>query len=269
MSVNKSFKRSVVLGIIASSLLILAGIISLIMFGIHSTYIIIFDEIVQLVGGVDVVEIYFNSPIDVILSVSYVVVLFLNLVQVIVGILGLVFSIVVSKDVHYSVIKFHKKRGLHIAYIIIMGVCGETTATSLLTLTDLSIIITAASVLFSLALLFGIIGVVVTGKQYSSLMNYNKRAQYQNEFQAKLNADNPVVEEVKEESEVTQEVIEEKVEIEQVEPTPVNEKVPLSQEEVENIYSLLAKLEREYKSNQIDEESYKRMKDTIIDNLRK
>ena len=196
--------------------------------------------------------------------------LFLNLVQVIVGILGLVFSIIVSKDIHYSVIKFHKKRGLHIAHIIIMGVCGETTATSLLTLTDLSIITTAAGILFSLALLFGIIGVAVGGKQYSSLMNYNKRAQYQNEFQAKLNVDNPVVEEVKEEqTEVTQEVIEEKVELEQVESTPVNEKVPLSQEEVENIYSLLAKLEREYKSNQIDEESYKRMKDTIIDNLRK
>ena len=265
---NTSFRKSTTFAIIASSLFLFGSILSLILFGIYDSFIEYFDYIIEQVGGRDYLEYVFEISFSELLSISYVVVMALNFLQFIIAVAMFIISLVVSKDGLMINYKFRKRNGLHIVYLIFLGLSFETAGTSLLGLTELSFFTTAASVLFIAAFILGIVGIVSSNKKQASFENYQKNSQYQNQFQEKLNFGRP--EGVDETNVIDVKPEEETIVVEQ--ETPVqeeSERKVLSTEEIENIYSLLAKLEKEYKNNIIDEATYKRMKETILDNLRK
>ena len=256
---RKKYKVSLILGLVSSSVAMLLSLISLIYFAIYQNFVLFLDAILNTTSsdGRTILEMLTTLGIQVseIGVIIYVMMTTFNIMSLLLAVPGFVFSLLGFRKLNLSPKEFQAKHKFNIWRLIGIGLTIESItlqSTALLhdLLSTLSTLVQAASIV---ALIFGIVTLVE-----------NRKMVKQEEQRVYDAAYTPVYNEVKnkEDSDVLQEVLNEIDAEENVQPEAEPSKL-------DEMYDLLAKLEKSYKNGEVSYEDYERMKKTILDNYLK
>ena len=247
---NKKFKIATILGIITSAIALFTAIQGLVTVSIMENFFVLFDEMMNVVvdpsTGMTYLEVIEQTgviSVDEFRTVIYIIVLAMFVILLVVSIASLFVSIFSIKDGSLNRQEFQKKNVKHIFFVVFMGLLAFSIAGDIV------------SILSLIAFILALIDIVNNHKvlklhNVSENENFYDNAGEENFFDYKKN---PIPEERKEEV----------VEISQEDIIKQEEK----KQKLEETFELLSKLEKSYKNGEIDEETYKRMKATIMDNL--
>ena len=250
---KKRFKLATVFTIIASAFCIFNGFIGAIGLFFDEVYNSIWQYFMSQVdvSNINDPEIYeFLEYLQTILRVALIGA---NVLAGLSAIPSLVFAIICSNHNEYSVEAFQRKNGLHIAFLVFIGIsmnfsAGGSTASFV---SDLfSLLDTVAAVFLTISFIFALIEIIQNYRSVKSAEKYcNVSTQeVKPTFEDKVEQQKPL------EAEITP-VVESEKEVKVV-----------KQDNLEDLYNLIAKLEKSYKDGEISQEDYERMKQTIINN---
>ena len=249
-STNKKFKAASILGIIAGAFSIFYGIEGLLSYAIAENFFVLFDEMLQMVVDYETGMTYLDLinelgifTIDSFRAILYVILVTISVISLVFGIVGVILASLCVKDGSINRQEFQKRNVKHVFFVISMGL----------------LVVSGADITFVLALIAFILALIDMTNNKKQLKihnvsadeNFYERAGEENFFDYKKN---PIPQEV---VEVKEETVEEKIEKEE------------KKMKLEETFELLSKLEKSYKNGEIDEEAYKRMKNTILDNMNK
>lgn len=249
---NNKYKVAAILGIIASAFALFTAINGIFSIAIMENFFVVFDEMMNMVIDpetqmtyLDMIEQLGIFTIDEFRTMVYMILVIMFSILIVVSIVALLLSIFSIKDGSLNRQEFQKKNVKHIFFVVFMGLLFTSIAGDI------------ACILALIAFILALVDIVNNNKvlklhNVTQDENFYENAGEENFFDYKKN---PIPEERKEEvKEVTQEDIKAQEE---------------KKMKLEETFKLLSKLEKSYKSGEIDEESYKRMKETIMNNLNK
>jgi len=261
MVTRKRFNLAIVFGIIASSLLLLSSIVSLAMTVSVDAFVNIFNTLLN----DEVFGVFINSmitpetPISVVTTIFYIIILIFNILSFIMAVPSLVFAILNIKEKDLSVEDFQKNNKKHIGLLITLGIGYLGNSYSVISLLNdsLSILSSASNVLFIVAFVFALLEIINNKKALNKndkvvdvVDNVDVNNNYEN---VKVNENGNVILEKNNSNVEVKEVKDEK-------------EVKVDNEKLNQVYELLSKLEKSYKNGEVSEEDYNRMKQTILDN---
>lgn len=254
---KKRFKLATVFTIIASAFCIFNGFIGAIGLFFDEVYNSIWQYFISManltVPSNPMGQREFIEMLDLIKTYMRVILIVLNLVVGLSAIPSLVFAIICSNHNEYSVEAFQRKNGLHIAFLVFIGIsmnysAGGSTASFV---SDLfSLLDTVAAVFLTISFIFALIEII---QNYRSVKLAEKYCNVSSQ-EVKPTFENKVEQQKPLEAEITP-VVESEKEVKVV-----------KQDNLEELYNLIAKLEKSYKDGEISQEDYERMKNTIINN---
>lgn len=255
---KKRFKLATVFTIIASAFCIFNGFIGAIGLFFDEVYNSIWQYLMSMVNvtvpsdPIDQTE--FFEMLDLFKTYMRVALIGANALAGLSAIPSLVFAIICSRHNEYSVEAFQRKNGLHIAFLVFIGIsmnfsAGGSTASFVFDL--FSLLDTVAAVFLTISFIFALIEII---QNYRSVKLAEKYCNVSNQevqptFENKVEQQKPL------EAEITPVVVESEKEVKVV-----------KQDNLEELYNLIAKLEKSYKDGEISQEDYERMKNTIINN---
>ena len=256
---RKKYKVSCILGLIGSSIALLLSLISLIYFAIYENFVLFLDMFLNMTSssGTTVIEAItsLNIPMDTMAIFVYSLMVTFNVIALVFAIPGFIFSIVGFKNVNISAKDFQAKKKFNIWRIIGIGLVIESLAFESTEYIEetFSAISSLANVVCVIALIMGIVALVENGRAVRNIERAEKNAvimEVYNEVE---------IEKTKENEEILNEVLNE-IEEES------SEQVVVNQAKLDEMYDLLSKLEKSYKTGEVSFEDYERMKKTILDN---
>ena len=251
---KKRFKLATVFTIIASAFCIFNGFIGAIGLFFDEVYNSIWQYFMSQVdvSNINDPEIYeFLEYLQTILRVALIGA---NVLAGLSAIPSLVFAIICANHNEYSVEAFQRKNGLHIAFLVFIGIsnnysAGGSTASFV---SDLfSLLDTVAAVFLTISFIFALIEII---QNYRSVKAAEKYCNVSTQ-EIKPTFENEVEQQKPLEAEIAPVVVESEKEVKVV-----------KQDNLEDLYNLIAKLEKSYKDGEISQEDYERMKQTIINN---
>ena len=260
MNGNLFFKRSITLGLIALCMNVCILITSFIYFSNHETFadFYIYLSSLEYGEGITAGDMFLEAGVTA--DILYIGILGLNVICLIFDAVLALFIILCRNSHKLNLINFNKRKTLHVFYIVFLGLGFAFFDTNIVTTFSpygslFGLLETAIFVLYIIAFINAIRGVSINSKIVNSIDGYNTQAskryysgynnhEYENVNEVYETAKEDEVIDVKEEPEVNNNV------------------------DYEELYTLLAKLERQYKSGEVDEETYKRMKQTLLDNYK-
>ena len=243
---NKKYKIAAILGIIACSITIITGFINFFAVAVIDTFFQLFDEMLAVVIDQSTGTTYYDlilqlgiMTIDEFRTLTYILVLVMYGLLIFTGIIGLLLSIFSVKDGSLNRQEFQKRNVKHVFFLIFMGLLAFSIAG------DIPVILSLV------AFVLGLIDVINNKKvlkihNVTSETNFYENAGEENFYNYKKN---PVPEEKKEDV---------------IEIVETEEEKKARQIKLEEAFELLSKLEKSYKTGEIDEDNYKRMKETIM-----
>ena len=241
-NLRRKYKTGITLGIIGLSLIILDGIIGAIALLDRVLVYQLLESLLMLDTTISIEEMY--QFFDVI----QIVLIFISLIAALLCIPGIIFLSIAAKDSKCDVNTFQSRTKKHVLALVFLGVAfvESSNAMGSIVLAELSVLSIAETVLCILSFVFIL-----------SEVRMNKRYFDNQVFVSSSNVEEAIdVEDKKEEDPFAQYRQEE---------TQTQE----DKNSLEELYELLSKLEKQYKNNELSEEDYKRMKQTIIDNYYK
>lgn len=260
----RRMKKAPVLSLIASCLIFISTLVGMIVFSTVNAFYNLAEYLVQdiQIDGKNLFEILesANFNLGAFMVTLYVTFMFLNVVLLVACVLLFVNSIRVMNHYKLSIEDFNKKNKSHIFYIVTLGVTlllmendAGSYAFDIFTFTSI-----AAMVLLIIALANTLTYVVYAKRRY-------KKEQATIKDEASETYDFKEAEEpftFDGGKQIGEEVLD-KPNIQQ------DEEYAKRQEKLEEMYALLAKLEKQYKNGEISLEDYQRMKETILENYLK
>ncbi len=243
---NRKFKVSTILAIIALSILLLQYFINSITLIPYDRYTAYFNSYLKPYY----IEIYGPSEIENFKKAFYMAVVVVNSFGLLLSFTGLILSIISLCDCKLPFTKFQKRKALHIVYVVFVGLnfifsnvggMVETYVTSFI------ISISIHSTLLLIALIFAIIALVSNKTSERIQKNYLK---YGNDPFAKDENGNSIYAKEKEEEEkLHKEYLIKKQHVE---------------EELKDTFEQLSLLEKSYKNGEISEEEYQLKKQSLF-----
>lgn len=254
---KKLFKLATIFTIIASAFCIFNGLLGAI--GLFSDEI--FYEVFEYFAPLLRLDSTASADASILKVYVRIVLIIINIMGAIFAIPSLVFAIICSKHNEYSVEAFQRKNGVHIAFLIMVGIAmnySSSVNTAEFVDSTFGLLNTVSDGFLVASFIFILIEIISNFKQTKLVNTYGSV----NDYEIK-----PVVENI--------DVVEQTKEVE-VTDTEVDEK-PQEQPEVkvvntsnlDDLYTLIAKLEKSYKDGEISKEDYERMKATIVNNYYK
>ena len=260
MDGNRNFKRAITLTYVAVGLHLLVLLFSFIYFSVHKTFaeffVLISSTVIE--EGTTLGQMF--EELGLLAEHLYIGILTMNIIYLVFDIILLVFALLCRNDHKLNLIRFNRKNVLHIFYIVFLGLGFLVFDSTLISTfspyaTLASLLETATFVLYIIAFVNAIKGVYTNSKYVTSIDGYNtstSKKYYEGYTNHEYDNINTVYEENK-----NDEIIDVK-----------EEKTEENNVDYEELYTLLAKLERQYKNSEIDEENYNRMKQTLLDNFK-
>lgn len=264
---NKKFKLSTIFSLVSSCVLLIIGIVGLCYFAPKRQFIQFMDQYLKepLFSDMTLEEILAEIvDIDYLMPILYIVFLIYSIFNIITATLGLIFTFLCLKDYDLSYEDFQKRKKIHIAYIVFVGVnfFSSDIAVGSSVSSGLSLLNSAISLFFIISFIFGIMGLKFNSKKLAETSN--SHPEMNNPIHQPIEEvyfDKPNREETKDTYEDNSPLAKEE---NQKPSTP-----PVNNEKLMEAYELLAKLEKSHLNNEITDEDYERMKKTIMDNFSK
>lgn len=259
MDGNRNFKRSITLTYVAVGLHLLVLLFSFIYFSVHKTFaeffVLISSTVIE--EGTTLGQMF--EEVGILAEHLYIGIFMMNLIYLGFDIVLLIFALLCRNDHKLNLIRFNRKNVLHIFYIVFLGLGFLVFDSSLISVFSpfaglAGLLETAIFVLYIVAFVNAIKGVYTNSNYMSSINGYSSSSS-KKYYEGYTNHEYDNVNTVYEESK-NDEVID------------VEEERQESNVDYEELYTLLAKLERQYKNGEIDEENYNRMKQTLLDNFK-
>ena len=257
MHFNKSFKNSITLSLIAVSMNLMVLLISFCYFLPHETFAVFYNDFTSIIldGELTVGDYFAENGVTA--EIFYISVLIIHILSLLFYGAILVLAILCRNDYKLNAFLFNKRKVLHVFYIILIGLGFLTYGNSLISLYTVygaftSLFELASFVLYIIAFIFALKGVNHYKNLVYSINGYNSnvtKKYYQGYDKTEYDNVNKVYEEVKEDEVKDKDEVIDKV-------------------DYEELYLLLAKLEKQFKNGEVDEESYKRMKETLLNNYK-
>lgn len=260
---KRRLKTPLLLGIIGSSIIFVLGLIGLIYFVNYRNFFelceVILNEDVSGEGitlQATILELFPFLTVENIRTTMYIYLIISNVLAMVLSIPNIVFSLICMKDVSLDVEAFQKRNKLHIFLIIsfaISYIANSYEQASMIS-QGISFVSIGAVVLMFIGFI-KTIQEVRLNKYYYNMLQARKAQEekMQNERYSfdKSKFNQPEGNQIGEEN---------------LEKPEIKEEVKVDQSKLDELYSLLAKLEKSYKNGEITEEDYQRMKKTILEN---
>lgn len=261
MNGNAHFKRSILLTLIGLGLNALVLLFSFIYFSVQKTFAEFFVLISPIVIEEGTTVGQMLEQLGITAEYFYVGILTMNIIYLAFDVILLIFTLLCRNDHKLNLINFNRKKVLHIFYIIFIGLGFLVFDTNLVSTFSpyssfTSLLDTATFVLYIIAFYNAIKGTYINSKFLTSIDGYNNSASkkyYQGYSNHEYDNVNEEYEKGKEDEVI--DIVD-------------NDEENDNHIDYEELYTLLAKLERQYKNGEIDEENYNRMKKTILDNYK-
>jgi len=258
------YKVACIMGIIISSICILLCTVTIIfnsdLDSFKEMYTYYMDSLME--TSPEYANMIYSYGIDLneLGRVAYVIYILIQCASMICFILCLVFALVTFKDYELDAKSFQKRNALHIWYLVSLGLCwfnsDAADASFIAAWLDISVIISIACwVAFFIAL-----SDIRTNKRVARYLDTHGDI-HDRPYYTQGDYKQPQQEEVKKED-YNIEPQGQEISVEE-KPSP---SVKQPEGSNEDMYELLAKLEKRYKNGEISEEDYRRMKKTILDN---
>ena len=241
---RKRFNVGIILGIIALSLIIIDGLVGAIALLDRQIAYGLFEVLFSGFEGFDGIDM---DMLYQIFDILQVIMIFASLIASLICIPGIIFLAKIAKDSRKDVNEFQAKNKGHILALVFLGVAFlESGSTMGSTVFDaLSFVSIAYEVLCVMSFVFILLEIRQNKRAFD---NFAYAAAEQPTFN---NPDEVIDVEVTSSEDNQEEVTEE------------------SNKNLDELYDLLSKLEKSYKNNELSEEDYQRMKETIINNYYK
>lgn len=254
---HKKYKVSLILSMIGSSLAFVFAFLGLIFLSVYEIYanaLNIFLNTSVSSDGTTLLQMLNELGIlveDFALG-FYIFTIIMNIFTVLLAIPCVVLTIISFNNINLSPVEFQKKSKLHIWRLISVGLAIESISMEMLSYIEssLSTISTLVNAALIVSLVFGIISLVENNKVVKKINSKVTQAEIHPTYNEVIN--NEIID-----------VKEDKVEEVKEEPKIIE------QAKLDEMYDLLSKLEKSYKSGEMTYEDYERMKKTILDNYLK
>ena len=252
---RKKYKVSLILGIVSSSVALFLSLISLIYFAVYQNFVLFLDVILNTASssGTTIYEMLYELGIQIseIGVIIYAMMITFNIMSLLLAVPGFVLSLLGFRKINLSPEEFQRKNKFNVWRLIGVGLTIESLALQSTALIHelLSTISTLANAACIVSLIFGIVALVENGKMLKQAEQESYNATYSPVYN---NEDNEII------NEVLNEIENEESHDQQVDQSKLDE-----------MYDLLAKLEKSYKNGEVSFDDYQRMKKTILDNYMK
>lgn len=263
MESKKRYNTAVLLTYIASALTLLLAIISLIMIIPLNSYSEIFMSLKNNEVYGELIDLFISQGIDetYLSATLYIILIIFTVLSLLLAIPSLVFAVLNKNEKNLSLEDFQKNSKKHIWFLISIGLGYYSNSSNIVSslIQEMSLLNTAATILYVIAFIFALITIINNRKALKNKeqeVNNNSNSDfYYNNYYDINNEDNISSNNNDNVSSNNDNNLNQN-----------NQKVKVDPKELDRVYELLSKLEKEYKNGEIQEEDYKRMKETILKN---